>query len=286
MAAPIADRQGRKGGKHSTWISAGDWARLKELKITPGEAVHRGVAATPDEVPVPEHLEAALDLVSRLAAALARGGKVTYPEQEPEYLHMETPLPPMAMAIEHHLVTAASGGQAHLLAHLEVQHGQRHASGPLPDLAYLDEVHRQLPHPHREQSRADTAPGEVMALAGRLVSRSGGVIFRSWGDRPLSLAELADVLREELLAPGSGVLADARDDPDLEDMAAKSRAGKDWERPASSPASLEKARADVQAAIDRIRDQKDPPLFASGGVVPPETGDDLGPPDIPPWPGV
>ena len=81
MAGKTADRLGERGRKFSLWVSAEDQRRLADSGLTLGEAFRRGLAATPDPVPVPEGLAASLELVSRLAQALAAGGKLVYPDE-------------------------------------------------------------------------------------------------------------------------------------------------------------------------------------------------------------
>jgi hypothetical protein len=78
MPAPIADRQGERGRKHSLWVSAPDYRRVTDAGQTVGEVFRRGLDATPDLVAVPEGLEEALDLVARVSVALKNGGRITY----------------------------------------------------------------------------------------------------------------------------------------------------------------------------------------------------------------
>lgn len=82
--APVADPLGHKGGKHPLWISGTDRRILDDMSkaagapVTPGMVFRHGLATMQDPVLSGPDLAPALDLVARLAAALARGGRVTY----------------------------------------------------------------------------------------------------------------------------------------------------------------------------------------------------------------
>lgn len=84
MPAPIQDITGRKGRKHSLWVSGADYQKVLDAGLTVGEVFRRGLDATPDPVTVPEGLDKALDLVARTAVALANGARVRYPEEDPD----------------------------------------------------------------------------------------------------------------------------------------------------------------------------------------------------------
>lgn len=79
MPGKTSDRLGEKGRKFSLWVGAADQRRLADSGLSLGEVFRRGLDATPDPVPVPPELEPALELVARLAQALAAGGTLVYP---------------------------------------------------------------------------------------------------------------------------------------------------------------------------------------------------------------
>jgi len=54
--------------------------------------------------------------------------------------------------------------------------------------------------PPRRRAMRDPRPtmseAEARELAARVIRRAGAVIFRDWGDRPLTISELASVIKE------------------------------------------------------------------------------------------
>lgn len=78
MPAPIQDPLGRPGRKHSLWVSAADFRKVTDANETVGQVFRRGLAATPDQVQVPEGLDESLSVVARVAVALANGARLAW----------------------------------------------------------------------------------------------------------------------------------------------------------------------------------------------------------------
>lgn len=76
----MAGREARvPGRKRSVWFSGAQIEEMERRGLEPADVVARGLlAGEPAECPV--DLRPAMELVSLLAAALANGGKVVYPD--------------------------------------------------------------------------------------------------------------------------------------------------------------------------------------------------------------
>lgn len=69
----------RPGGKRSVWFSGEQIEEMERRELKPGEVIRRGLlAGEPAEAPA--DMQPAMALIAQLAAALANGGRVVYPD--------------------------------------------------------------------------------------------------------------------------------------------------------------------------------------------------------------